>query len=426
MRLSSLLLLLCLPTLLACTSVQPATTPLVAANSTVPLPTATPANQSGAGQDDAAGEEVTPKLALERLFTSEQLSEEWFATSFLDQISPSMISDLLADLREQLGSFERIEGDSSPFTVIFTLGTVPTEISLDADGSIVGIFFHPPTLNVATVDEAVTLISELPGDVNLLVLQNGEEIASLNANTPLAVGSGFKLAILSMLRDQIEAGAHSWDEVVSLAPEWKSLPTGILQNWPDDSLVTLQTLATLMISISDNTATDALIQIVGREEIEAITPRNRPLLTTQELFKLKAVPNADLLERYRNGDEAEKRQVIEELATVPLPTIQEMSTAPLPDVEWFFTPNELCELMAQVEDLPLMTVEPGPGVAQPEQWAHVAFKGGSELGVFNLTTWLETAEGTSYCVTMTQNNAEAPANEAEFISLYRSLVMALE
>jgi hypothetical protein len=82
--------------------------------------------------------------------------------------------------------------------------------------------------------------------------------------------------------------------------------------------------------------------------------------------------------------------------------------------------------MTQVVDLPLMTVSPGPAANQPDRWAHIAFKGGSELGILNLTTWLESAEGDSYCVAITQNNANAAIDEERVSTLYRSLVSVLE
>jgi hypothetical protein len=47
-----------------------------------------------------------------------------------------------------------------------------------------------------------------------------------------------------------------------------------------------------MISVSDNTAADALLSIAGRENVEKFAPRNRPFLSTREAFILKAVPNA--------------------------------------------------------------------------------------------------------------------------------------
>jgi hypothetical protein len=437
MRLSSLLFLLTIPALVACVPIQAVSTPTGTQGSPAPLSAprvetpsttneASPTATGQPGEEAAASDQLPPKAALERLFSGVPLEEAWFATSFLAQVPIAQIEEITGPLAEQLGTLERIEGENSPFTLVFTLGTVSTEIYLDGDGRIVGLFFHSPTPIVASLDEAIAMIEELSGEVNVLVTRNGEEIAALDADTPLGVGSAFKLEVLTLLRNQIEVGSHAWDEVVPLEAAWKGLPSSLLMNWPDDSPVTLHTLATLMISISDNTATDALIDIVGRDEIEAVDPRNRPFLKTQELFKLKSTPNAELLEQYRNGDETDKRQVVEALADLPLPTAQEMPTVPVLDVEWFFTAYELCDWMAQVQDLDLMTVEPGPAATQANHWARIAFKGGSELGVLNLTTWLEAEDGTSYCVTMTQNNADAPVNEAEVTTLYQALLSMLQ
>lgn len=47
----------------------------------------------------------------------------------------------------------------------------------------------------------------------------------------------------------------------------KSLPGGILQNWPKGAPLTLHTLAGLMISQSDNTAADTLLEILGRDVV---------------------------------------------------------------------------------------------------------------------------------------------------------------
>lgn len=353
-------------------------------------------------------------------------AEAWFTAEFLNSVPEQQIEQILTQYSTQLGALQRIEGEASPFTLVFELGTAPAEIYLDDQGKIIGIFFGSPTLFVASIDEALAQFEELPGEVAVLVTKNGEEIAALNAETPLGVGSGFKLAVLAVLKEQIEAGLHTWDEVMPLMPEWKAPPFSQLRAWPDNSPLTLHTLATLMISISDNTAADALLHIVGREEVEAISPRNVPFLTTQELFKLKAAPNAGLLEAYRSGDAAAKREVLEELAAVPEPQAQEISPMPILDVEWFFTAYELCDLMAEVEELELMTVQPGPAGAQTERWSRIAFKGGSELGVLHFTTWLETEAGDSYCVTATQNLAAGPVDQAQLETLYLSLITVIE
>ncbi|WP_373047449.1 serine hydrolase [Vulgatibacter sp.] len=77
-------------------------------------------------------------------------------------------------------------------------------------------------------------------------------------------------AVVAELVRATEAGERRWDEVVRLAPEAYSLPSVLLQDWPAGAPVTLQTLATLMISRSDNTATDQLVHLLGRERIEAM------------------------------------------------------------------------------------------------------------------------------------------------------------
>ena len=82
------------------------------------------------------------------------------------------------------------------------------------------------------------------------------------------MGSTFKLATLTALRRDIEKKKRAWTDVVTLRPEVRSLPSGILRDWPDGSPLTLYALAALMISKSDNTATDALIGLLGRDAIE--------------------------------------------------------------------------------------------------------------------------------------------------------------
>ncbi len=372
----------------------------------------------------AVHEDVTPKAALERLFAGKAMQEAWFGDAFLSQVSVSQLETVLAGVIAQVGAYVRVEGDASPFTVVFENGTMPAEIHLDGDGRIIGLFFRPATPTVHSLEEALANFEGLTGDVSVLVLQDGEEVISLNADQPLAVGSAFKLAVLAALQEQIDAGEHTWDEVVMLKPEWKSLPSGILQDRPDDSPLTLHTLATLMISISDNTAADTLLHVVGRENVEALTARNQPFLTTQEMVKLKAPENAKLLARFQAGSEAQERQVLTELEALPLPNVADYPSAPTAlDVEWRFTPHELCALMEQVQALDMMSVN--PGVANAKEWARVAYKGGSEPGVLNLTTWLQAKNGDTFCVVATQNREDAVVDEMAVFGDYSALIGAL-
>ncbi len=102
----------------------------------------------------------------------------------------------------------------------------------------------------------------------------------------MAVGSTFKLLVLNTYEDAIKKGELKRETIVSLKEKNRSLPTGVLQNLPDGTPVNLELLAQLMIQISDNTATDSLIEVLKKPRIEALSPRNIPILTTRELFQL--------------------------------------------------------------------------------------------------------------------------------------------
>ncbi|KYF74485.1 hypothetical protein BE11_31410 [Sorangium cellulosum] len=302
-------------------------------------------------------------------------------------------------------------------------GMVPTEARLGAEGRFIMLLFRPPVLHPDSIDDTLAVLRALPGQVSVLVRGDSADRAAIAPHAPLAVGSTFKLAVLAALVDEIAAKKHSWKDVVELQSRWRSLPPGVLQTWPEGSPVTLGSLAILMISQSDNTATDALVDIVGRAAVERHAPRNRPLLTTREFVVLKAPGNESLLARFRAEDEAARRELLSEVAARPLPPADIfVGAAPRAlDVEWRFSARELCDLMAKVARLPLMSIN--PGAATEADWDRVAYKGGSEPGVLNLTTLVE-AKGKRHCVVATWN-AEEPLDETRLLNLYTQLLAAL-
>jgi beta-lactamase class A len=368
-------------------------------------------------------QDLTPEAALERFFTERPAKAEWFSDAFLAEVPLEQIEAIINDLLTTYGNYESVEAKGDKFEVRFSGATLLTSVALDVEGKFVGLFLEPPMPTVTDTDEALENFKALPGQTHVLVLENGEDITAHNTDTPLAVGSTFKLAILDVLQQQIADGRRAWDEVVKLDPEWKSLPSGIIQTWPDESNITLETLATLMISESDNTATDALLHIVGREEVEKLTSRNRPFLSTREAFTLKDPQNENLLGAYTSGDETAKRQLLSKLQRAPLnPTFVWNEPRAL-EVEWYFTPRELCDLMASVEELPLMSIN--SGITNADVWQRVSYKGGSEPGVLNMTVGLESKTGKDYCVSATWNNTQT-LDEAEFIGLFNALVGSLQ
>ncbi len=369
--------------------------------------------------------DITPETALERLLTADELSESWFAPLFLDQITLTQLDRVIDQVTGSLGAFQGVSPYGGSYLAEYEGGDVPTTIALDDQGRIIGIFFQPPRLRSSGLSEAIEGFKELPGQVSLIVLSNVGELAAIEPDLPLAVGSAFKLAVLAALETKVQLGELAWDDVVRLEESWRSIPSGVMQEWPIGSPVTLHTLATNMISISDNTATDALISIVGREFIEMFSPRNVPLLTTREASTLKNPQNSEALDRFRQADADGRRALLGELRNLPLPGPDVFAGGPVAlDIEWYLTTRELCGLMGAVRHLELMGIN--PGLTNPADWSRVAYKGGSEPGALNFTTWLEKEDGAFACVSATWNNEEEALDELRFQILYSTLIETIK
>jgi beta-lactamase class A len=367
---------------------------------------------------------LTPQAALERLLSSDHVDASWFAQSFLNQVSAAQVEAILGQIKTQLGAYQSVTPEGMKFRVIFAHGDDLASIALDSNGRIIGLFFEPPHAKASSFQGALDAFNGLPGRVSITILENRRQRAGMSPDEALAVGSTFKLAVLSALNKEVEARKTSWESVVKLQDSHKSLPSGELQTWPNGAPLTVYSLAALMISQSDNTAADTLIAYAGRRNVEAFTARNRPFLTTAEAFILKDPKNADVLKRYRAGNEAQRRALLTQIDALPLPDVSIFSGGPqATDVEWFFTTRELCDLMRNVQALPFMSIN--PGVARLADWQRVSYKGGSEPGVMNLTTWLVARDGKSYCVSVTWNDDKA-LDELKFSGLYGSLLSALK
>ncbi len=370
---------------------------------------------------------ITSEAALTRLFTSTHVRKEWFAPVFLAQVSVARMQQLLDAVKARVGAYRSIAAHADgSYTVTFTGGTVQAQIHLDGQGRIDGLLFTSIQQTHVSRSAALAQLSRLPGHVSLLVTSNGASVLSLDPDRALAVGSSFKLAVLTAIQNRIRAGQLHWTDMITLRNGDKSLPSGTLQTRPAGSRYSVSDLAAGMISISDNTAANVLIRVAGRAAIDPLIPaRDRPILTTRELFILKAPANRDLADRYLAASTpAARLAVLDAVDRRPLPALRVLgpllARGPVaPRVEWFFSARQLCGLMGRVSRLPQMSLN--PGIANHSDWARVAFKGGSEPGVLNLTTEVVAHSGVTYCVSATWNNSRL-LDETRFASLYGSIL----
>src|ERR1700730_13526249 len=112
--------------------------------------------------------------------------------------------------------------------------------------------------------------NEFPGEMSIYMknLASGDEIA-LDSDTVYETFSVIKLAIAAELMHQVQAGKFSLSDRTALTAANQRLPSGVLYAMDPGLTPTVRDLLTLMIIISDNEATDALGDKVGRANVTA-------------------------------------------------------------------------------------------------------------------------------------------------------------
>src|SRR3989440_6554328 len=296
--------------------------------------------------------------------------EKLFAPDFLAKVPAAQLTPIFTQYFSQLGrctttkATNRQTDFASGFEFTFEKGfSVPVNVSVTAsDPNLIdGLWIGSPTSLSSTLDNIANELKSLPGDTSILVAKlDGETMTPLvaqNADRELAIGSAFKLYILSELAREANANERKLSDVTQLDDRATSLPSGIVQTWPRGSPVTLHTLATLMISISDNTAADQLLRILGRERVEGMLAETKhakpeldmPFLSTLEMFKLKGEPTHKAAGAYLALDAKARRAYLADT----IAAVKREEVKPYPDgkpayvdkIEWFASAADMCRLM---------------------------------------------------------------------------------
>jgi len=103
-------------------------------------------------------------------------------------------------------------------------------------------------------------------------LRTGEG-ASFNGDELFPTASVFKVPVIVELYRQAEAGRLSLDDKMVLKEAEKVPGSGILKELSEGLEVTVRDLSRLMMILSDNTATDMIVERVGKDNVNATMRR---------------------------------------------------------------------------------------------------------------------------------------------------------
>ena len=119
-------------------------------------------------------------------------------------------------------------------------------------------------------DKLKKFIDEQKGNVAVSIkdLRSGKEI-KINADMEFPSASIIKIAIMSELFNKINEGVYRLDDVIEIKEEMKTGGDGILKELSYGHRFTLIEICTLMIIVSDNMATNILIDLLSMDKINS-------------------------------------------------------------------------------------------------------------------------------------------------------------
>ncbi|MFQ6070947.1 MAG: class A beta-lactamase [Candidatus Aminicenantales bacterium] len=113
------------------------------------------------------------------------------------------------------------------------------------------------------------IVRGLKGEIGVAVkhLETGEEL-SINGDTYFPMASVFKIPILVETMAQVKEGRFTLDDEISLKKNDLHFGSGILNDLDAPGItLSIHNLINLMMFISDNSATDILLEMVGPENV---------------------------------------------------------------------------------------------------------------------------------------------------------------
>lgn len=409
--------------------------------------------QAEASVDTPARTQLEWVLASGPTADDAQMAEH-FAPAFLMQVPAADVRAVLAGL---IGATVREVTDSNDTKLkaqVSTNSGIPllAEIAVEDEEPhrIIGLLFSPPDLpdSPASWEE----VDERLGDVGArgaLFAAEVEDDGKLrviherSADEVGPVGSVLKLYVLGALVEAVSRGDVGWDDLVTVEEGDVSLGAGQLKSKVGGQ-VSLREAAKLMISISDNTATDVVMRAVGgRPAVEAVLAdmgmgeearsRTLPFLTTREAFIVKW---GEQRAEYAAASEEERRELLADLDE-PLPDLDEVDPeepVEIDRIEWFASPREVAAAHLWLEERrsgpdadPLSTIlGSNPGMPlDPATWIRASFKGGSEPGVLAVSWLLERGDGRRFVLVGQSSDPDEALDDLEGVAIVQGALALL-
>lgn len=423
-------------------SISGVVTPPAAANDSAARARAYRVSEHATVPKSRVGAQLTWLLGVsERLPLSSKEESSHFDGAFIEAEPVAQLNAALSSLASTgstvtLVSLSDVTAASLVAQVKIGAITYNVDLTVDATGLISGLYF---SLNKSATIPTVSTWSQIDKDLKKMAPDASFLAAQLNPNgtcspvramdaaTPRPLGSMFKLFILGALAHAVERHTVRWNQELTLTHSLKVGGSGELYDEPDGTKLTVEQTALKMISLSDNTAADMLLSLVGRDAVESQvrswssnTSLDTPFLSVAEFFVLKWHDFPRLADHYLSRTAPQRLSYLTStIDRIDASTVRATSSPrDIESIEWFASPIDICHAFAGLSALevhaelgPLNTIlsTNNGGVAlTTSTWPRIWFKGGSEPGVLTLGYLARDTAGKTYVVVVMLGDPKKP------------------
>jgi hypothetical protein len=318
------------------------------------------------------------------------LKKQQFSENILSQVDfDSGLKLPIGNLFKSLGNCKSVESSNGEMKFEFEQYMISGKFALN-NGQLTSIWFATPQLKSKNLDQLFAALKGLNHQISYFY-KSGKKKIEYNGSKKMYVASTAKLHILEELKSCIKQKKCSSDDVLVLRKELKTSPSGELQSWPDDSKILVSSAANMMISKSDNTATDLVIDYLAKKKMKKFRSMQQRFIDlyapTSKSFGPEDYKKIDLSKYASSGGEKE-------------------------------TTENLCKLILKLKDSKELSINTD-GI---DKFERTLYKGGSRFGVLQKTyAWIDENKNWS-CLSVTLNNPNG-VNNTEASKIISNIVL---
>lgn len=247
-----------------------------------------------------------------------------------------------------------------------------------------------------------------------------EPVAGANTGESLPLASIFKLYVLYAVADAVKSGSLSWDDELTVTEHIKAVGMSSPDEPGVGAQVSVRSAAEKMIAVSDNVATDLLIDRVGTRAVErALVDAGHhdpasmtPFPTMYEIFSI-GWGKPDLREQWQNGSRQERNDLLKQADSRPYQPDPARTRTPASSygVEWFGSAEDICRVHTALQVGAVGAAEPVKQIMSTvagveldrTQWPYIGAKGGGLPGDLTFSWYAVHSDGQPWVLSLQFN-----------------------